>query len=135
MSDSLKNTSVLVIDDDPDMCELMRAILQQEGAHVLIANTIEAALDFCRRTPPHLVVSDMRLGMSDGFQVIKAIRDYNREYRGFTPAIAVTGAVAPGDEERAMASGFNAYLRKPFETADLLSTITSVLRNASNFAA
>jgi CheY-like chemotaxis protein len=135
MNNLLENTTILVIDDDPDMCDLLRTILGHEGANVLTANTVEDALDLCRREPPHLVVSDMRLGLSDGFAVIEAIREFNREYRGFTPAIALTGFVAPGEEQRAMAAGFNAYVHKPFEASELISIITSLLRRSPNLAA
>ena len=133
MSTLLQNMTILVIDDDADTCELLRTMLDEYGANVVVANSVEAALALCRRTPPHLVVSDIRLGSSDGFALIEAIRKYNREYRGFTPAIAITGFVAPGDEERAMASGFNAYIHKPFDPADLINTITSLLRSTADF--
>jgi len=135
MNNLLANTTILVIDDDADMCELLRTILCHEGANVLTANTVEDALDLCRRTPPHLVVSDMRLGLSDGFAVIEAIREYNREYRGFTPAIALTGFVTSGDEQRALAAGFDAYVHKPFHASELISLITSLLRRSPDLAA
>ena len=131
----LQNTAILVIDDDPDTCEVLRILLEEQGAEVVTANTVEEALAMCRRTPPHLLVSDMRLGASDGFALIAAIREYNKEYRGFTPAIAVTGFVSPGEEQRAKAAGFNAYVHKPVEAADLIATIARVLRNPVDAAA
>jgi len=131
MNTSLKNIAIMVVEDDKDSGELLRKILAETGADVVLANSVEAALALCRRNPPHLVISDIRLGSSDGFALIEAIREYNREYRGFTPAIALTGFVARGDEERAMAAGFNAYIRKPFNPADLISTITSVLEKTT----
>jgi CheY-like chemotaxis protein len=101
----------------------------------MIANSVDAALALCRRTPPHLVVSDIRLGSSDGFALIETIRQYNREYRGYTPAIALTGFVTPGDKQRAMAAGFNAYIHKPFDPMDLVNTISSLLQSAPGLAA
>jgi CheY-like chemotaxis protein len=53
------------------------------------------------------------LGNSDRFALIETIREYNREYRGFTPAIAVSGLVAPGDGKPARAAGFNNYIHNP----------------------
>ena len=135
MNTLLKNTTILIIEDDADTCELLRTLLDEYGADVMIANSVDAALALCRRTPPHLVVSDIRLGSSDGFALIEAIRQYNREYRGYTPAIALTGFVAPGDEEREMAAGFNAYIHKPFEPMDLVNTISSLLQSAPGLAA
>jgi CheY-like chemotaxis protein len=135
MSSLLTNTTILVVEDDHDTSELLRVVLGDHGATVLVADSVPAALALCRQNPPHLVVSDIRLGSSDGFTLIEAIREYNREYRGFTPAIALTGFVARGDEERAMASGFNAYIHKPFDPQDLLNTISSVLRKRADFVA
>jgi CheY-like chemotaxis protein len=133
MSTLLKHATILIIDDDADSCELLRTVLDEYGANVIVANSVEPALALCRQTPPHLVVSDIRLGSSDGFALIEAIRKYNQEYRGFTPAVALTASVSPGDEERAMASGFNAYIHKPFDPADLINTITSLLRSTADF--
>jgi CheY-like chemotaxis protein len=135
MSTSLKNVTILVIDDDRDTCEMLRTMLESYGANVTIANSVQAALDVCRHNPPHLVLSDIRLGSSDGFALIEEIRKYNAEYRGFTPAIALTGYFPPGDEVRAKAAGFNAYIHKPFDPTNLVDTIVSVLRSSSGLAA
>lgn len=128
MSAVFTNTTVLVVDDDEDTCELLRAILEERGANVVTAHSAEAALASYRLHPPDIIVSDMRLGSSDGYAFITAIRDYNREYRGFTPAIALTGFRYPGDKDRAIHAGFNAYIHKPFKPEDLISTITRLLR-------
>jgi CheY-like chemotaxis protein len=135
MNDQLKDITILVIDDDHDTLELLRTVLEGYGATVLTADSVESALLVCRHSPPHLVLSDMRLGSSDGFALIEAIRHFNTEYRGFTPAIAVTGYWPAGDEARALNAGFNAYLRKPVDPTNLVDTITSVLRNPADFAA
>ena len=135
MSTRLKNITILVIDDDRDTLEALRALLEENGANVVTADSVAAALVICRHAPPHLVLSDMRLGSSDGFALIEAIRKYNKEYRGFTPAIALTAYWPPGDEARAMTAGFDAYLRKPVDAEDLIGTITSVLRIPAGLAA
>src|SRR5215510_9252373 len=123
MSSILTNTTILVVEDDQDTREFLRTLLEDTGANVLTADSVEAALALYRLNPPDIIVSDMRLGSSDGYAFITVIREYNREYRGFTPAIALTGFVYPGDEDRAIAAGFNAYISKPFNPEDLISTI------------
>ena len=128
MSKILPNITVLVVDDDEDTCQLLRIMLEETGANVVTANSAEAALALYRLHPPDIIVSDMRLGSSDGYAFITAIREYNKEYRGFTPAIALTGFRYPGDEERAIRAGFNAYLHKPFTAEDLIPTITRLVR-------
>ena len=75
------------------------------------------------------------MGGSDAYGLIKAIRECNAEYRGFTPAIAITDVSSPVEEERAVTAGFNAYLSKPIERASVVTAITRVLRNAVELAA
>jgi CheY-like chemotaxis protein len=128
MNTIFTNTTVLVVDDDEDICELLRNILEARSANVVTANSAEAALALYRLHPPDIIVSDMRLGSSDGYAFITTIREYNKEYRGFTPAIALTGFRYPGDEDRAIRAGFNAYIYKPFRPETLIDTITRLLR-------
>ena len=135
MSTLLTNTTVLAVDDDEDILELLRTILEESGAKVATADSAEAALALYRLTPPDIIVSDMRLGSSDGFAFIATIRQYNKEYRGFTPAIALTGFAYPGDEDRARAAGFDAYIHKPFNPEDLVLTITKLLQQQRQDAA
>jgi CheY-like chemotaxis protein len=127
--------TVLVVDDDQDTCDLIRNILEERGANVVTANSAEVALALYRLHPPDIIVSDMRLGSSDGYAFIATIREYNREYRGFTPAIALTGFRYPGDEDRAIRAGFNAYIYKPFKPADLIAMIARLLREQRHDAA
>ena len=124
----------MVIDDDSDTCELLRTALEQAGASVLVAHNVDGAIETFRRCPPHAVVADIRLGNSDGYALIKAIREHNIEYRGFTPAVAVTGFASPEDKERAIAAGFNAYLAKPFEPAAVISAIAKILSGRMDLA-
>ena len=135
MSLALKNLTVLVVDADADDCEHLRSILEKSGASVMVAHSVEDALQLHRQSPPHVVVAEIHLGTSDGWALIKAIREYNLEYRGFTPAIALTGFASSGDKERAMMAGFNAYLPKSIGLACVVSAITSVLRDSTDLAA
>ena len=131
----LTNITVLVVDDEEDARELVRTVLEQAGANVVTAPSAESALALYRFTPPDIIVSDMRLGSSDGYAFIAAIREYNKEYRGFTPAIALTGFAYPGDQDRAIAAGFDAYIHKPFNPENLVRTITTLLQKQRRDAA
>lgn len=135
MSTLLQNNMILVVDDDADTCELLRTVLEESGASVVVAQSVDAALETFHRCPPHAVVADIRLGSSDGYALIQAIRQLNVEYRGFTPAVAITAYASPEDEERAMAAGFNAYLPKPFDPADVVRVIGEALRAPADLAA
>jgi CheY-like chemotaxis protein len=131
----LESVTVLVVDDDADTCEVLRSALEEAGAAVVVAGSVDEALDICHRAPPHAVVADIRLGGSDGYTLIKAIRKLNVEYRGFTPAVAVTGFASPEDEQMAISSGFNAYLSKPVDPSDVVHTLVDILRSWSYRAA
>jgi CheY-like chemotaxis protein len=135
MSELLKNVSVLVVEDDPDICDLLQTILQGSGAEVTVTHSVDAAITAHRHRPAHVLVSDIRLGSSDGFALIAAVREHNKEYRGVTPAIALTAYSSPGDEERARHAGFNAYIRKPFDPSDITKTIAALLRGPVDTAA
>ena len=135
MSTSLKNTTILVVDDDADICELLRSVLEDAGASVVVAQSARAALDVFRQSPPHAVVADIRLGSSDGYALVETIREFNLEYKGFTPVVAVTGFASRADEERAKTAGFNAYITKPFDPADVVSAIARLLPGQADPAA
>jgi hypothetical protein len=135
MSALLENIAILIVDDDADTCELLRSVFEESGARVVTAQSVDTALEAFHRTPPHAVVADIRLGISDGYALIKAIRELNLQYRGFTPAIAITGFPSPEDEQKAIAAGFNAYLSKPFDPADVVNAIAKVLRSSADLAA
>src|SRR5262245_42082702 len=123
MSGSLENSTILVVDDDADTCELLRFALEDAGASVLTVHSIDAALDTFRHCPPHAVVADIRLADSDGYALIQAIRAINTEYKGFTPVIAITGYASPEDERRAKSASFSAYFSKPFDLAKFVAAI------------
>jgi len=131
----LENKTILVVDDNEDIRNLLKAILEQAGASVTAARSVREAIDVFRNSPPHAVVLDIRLGASDGYALIGEIRKINAEYRGSTPAIAVTGYASPEDEERAMSAGFTAYFSKPFEPDDIVRTISTFLAGPQNRAA
>ena len=131
MSKSLENKSIMVVENDEDIREILRIALEKAGANVVTAHSVAQAFETYRQSPPHAVIADMRLGMSDGYALIKTIRETDAEYRGQTPVIAVTGFASPEDEQRAMAAGFSYYITKPFDPVDVVAAVTRIL-NASD---
>jgi CheY-like chemotaxis protein len=132
---SLRNRKVLIVDDNPDTCELLRAVLEQSGASVVVTDSVAHALWEFRRSPAHAVVTDIRLGEADGYELLKAIRKWNAEYRGVTPVVALTGYASPEDEARAFAAGFTAYFYKPCNPMDVVDAVGSALRGPADLAA
>lgn len=135
MGRALENNTILVVDDDVDTCELLRAVFEHAGACVLTVHSIDAALTTFRLSPPHAVVADIRLADSDAYALIKAIRSINVEYKGFTPVVAITGYASPEEQKRAKSAGFSGYFTKPFDPADIVDAMTSVLTRRTDFAA
>ena len=124
---TLANTTVLLVDDNLDSCDLLRFVFEESGALVVTAQSVNAAIEAFRRSPAHAVVADIRIGAADGYDLLKAIRETNVEYKGFTPVIAMTGFASPEDKDRAMAAGFNGYFAKPFNPADVVGAVEKLL--------
>ena len=135
MSPLLENRIILIVDDDEDIRNLLQIIFEQAGATVATAQSVGDAIAVFRRSPPHAVVVDIRLGTSDGYALIQAIRQINAEYKGSTPAIAVTGYASPEDENRAISAGFAAYFSKPFDPDEIVRTMKTVLEGPLDHAA
>jgi CheY-like chemotaxis protein len=135
MTGLLKDKTILIVDDDADTLVLLTAVLEDAGADVIAANSVEAALETYRQSPPHAVVADIRLGSSDGYALIKVIRETDLEYRGFTAAVALTGFASPEDRKRALTVGFNAYITKPFDPADVIDQLHDLLSRSRDSAA
>jgi CheY-like chemotaxis protein len=96
---TLRGVSVLVVDDDPANLEFVRATLEQFGAIVVTAATVPEAEARIRREPPDVVVSDLMMPGSDGWELIREIRRLDREAGRQTPAAALT-ALARAEDRR-----------------------------------
>jgi CheY-like chemotaxis protein len=131
----LSNISVLVVDDDEDIRDLLREVLEQSGATVVTEDSIESAIRQFRTNPSHAIVADIRIGESDGYTLLKAVRAINEEYRGNTAVIAVTGYASEEDRKRALSCGFSAYLPKPFDPLDVVDAVTRSLASLLDMAA
>jgi len=131
----LENKTILIVEDDTDTREMVRFALEEAGANVVEAPSVSIAFETYRQSPPHAVITDIRLGRSDGYALIKAIRETDEEYRGFTPVVAISGFTSPDDEARAMDSGFNEFVAKPFDPATVVRAIADLLNRPTNAAA
>jgi DNA-binding response OmpR family regulator len=109
--------SVLVVDDDGDVCEMLSELLSQAGYGVRCAHDGEEAWAIVRRDPPDLILSDIRMPKLDGIDL--ASRLISGGYR--TPIILMSASHV----DRAGVSA--AFIRKPFAFDDLLAVITRAL--------
>jgi two-component system CheB/CheR fusion protein len=114
-----------LIEDLDDILFLMKTELERMGHTVVTATDGRQGLEAVRVYHPDLVISDIRMPVVDGYELIRAIRDMPE--LNATPAIALTGFGAKADIERALAAGYNGCLSKPAEPeeiADLINQLT-----------
>jgi CheY-like chemotaxis protein len=127
----LAGLHVLVVDDDSDTLELLRMALTQRDAKVTAVGSTDEALEALRSVSPDVLVSDIAMPGSDGYDLIKAMRASDTSLR-FVPAVAITAYAKEEDRERALASGFQHYVPKPVELSELIAAVAEAAgRNLS----
>lgn len=117
--------SVLVVDDVPDVTEMIGLFLKHAGYDVTTADSATAALRLADKRKFDLVISDIGMPEMTGYELATALRRL-AHYRGI-PIIAVTGYSEYDDRGRAVRAGFNAHLTKPIDPAQLLDLINQLL--------
>jgi CheY-like chemotaxis protein len=111
----------LVVDDAPDVTEMLAILLQYAGYEVVTVYSGPQALNAARAEKFDVVVSDIGMPGMNGYELAEAVRalpDYQT-----TPMIAVTGFTMYEDRDRALHSGFNAFLTKPINPRDLINLV------------
>ncbi|HEX2671663.1 MAG TPA: response regulator [Polyangiaceae bacterium] len=116
---ALSGIYALLVEDDPDGCDLMQMMLRRFGAEVTAVSTAAAALESVRERRPDVLVSDIGLPDGDGFQLLRLVREANHDL----PAVAVTAYASRQDVAKALAAGFQAHVAKPVEPAQLSAAV------------
>ena len=117
---------ILLIDDEPDITDTLRAYLEQAGYGVMTVHDGASALSAFRRDKPDLVVLDLGLPEVDGLDVARAIRrDSN------APIIILTARVDETDRVVGLELGADDYVSKPFSPRELVARVKAVLRRSS----
>jgi signal transduction histidine kinase/ActR/RegA family two-component response regulator len=124
----LDRLDILVVEDNADVRELMATILEDVGAHVMTSGSVTEALNTLETRPPDVLISDIGLPDEDGFALIREVRHRESERGGFLPALALTGFTRAEDRVRALAAGFQGFLAKPVEPAELTAAIAALAR-------
>ncbi|KQV97536.1 PAS domain-containing hybrid sensor histidine kinase/response regulator [Rhizobacter sp. Root1221] len=124
----LSGLRILVVDDEPDLNELLQHELENCGAVVYAVGTSAAAIELVTSHHPHLLISDIGMPDEDGYALLRRIRALGPEAGGDIPAIALTALAGPEDRARALASGFATHIAKPVDMVDLLDEVVEVLR-------
>ncbi|MFY1633882.1 response regulator transcription factor [Solwaraspora sp. WMMB335] len=119
---------LLVVEDDPNILELLSASLRFAGFDVTTATSGSAALNAARDRRPDLVVLDVMLPDLDGFEVIRMMREAGTR----TPVVFLTARDATDDKIRGLTLGGDDYVTKPFSLEELTARIRAVLRRTGN---
>jgi two-component system, cell cycle response regulator DivK len=116
---------ILVVEDTEDNRQILRDLLTHAGFDLLEATDGATGVDMAIAHRPDLVLMDLQLPVLDGFEATRRIRAEPGLHR--MPIIAVTSFAMSGDAERAIDSGCNAYVAKPYSPRALLAKIKEFL--------
>lgn len=118
---------ILVVDDDINICELLRLYIEKEGFEVIIANDGGQAVTKFKTEKPNLVMLDIMLPVLDGWQVCREIRKTSQ-----CPIIMLTAKGEVFDKVLGLELGADDYVTKPFETKEIVARIKAVLRRVND---
>jgi signal transduction histidine kinase/ActR/RegA family two-component response regulator len=127
---TLKGVSILIVDDENDARELMVAMLQEYGARVQAVDSADAALSLLHDNNgfvPDVLVSDVGMPGTDGFALVREIRNFQSEKTRKLPAIAVTAYANPEDRVRALVAGYQNHIPKPVDANVLAAAIAKLV--------
>lgn len=119
--------TVLVVDDEPSIVDILAFNLEKEGYRVLTAYDGLSALDLARAQRPDLILLDLMLPQLNGFEVCQALRD-----EGLTmPILMLTAREEESDKVKGLELGADDYITKPFKVLELMARVKSNLRRVS----
>lgn len=117
---------ILIVDDDENICELLRLYLEKDGFETVVANDGEKAVEFSAKYNPDLILLDIMLPKLDGWQVCREIRKTSA-----VPIIMLTAKGETFDKILGLELGADDYVSKPFDTKEVIARIKAVLRRSS----
>lgn len=126
VANSGEGKTVLVIEDDQAMATLIRTYLEHDGYSVESAETGEHGIEMIQRTNPHVVLLDLMLPTTSGWEVLGMLRS-----RSNVPVIMVTGMRSEEDRLRGFEHGADDYVIKPFSPRELVARVGAVLRRSN----
>ena len=121
-----QNQTILIIDDEPANLAVVADYLAQSGFQIKVTQTGEAGLELARRTPPDLILLDVRLPDVDGFEVCRRLKADERTRQ--IPVIFMTVLTRVEDKVKGFEVGGMDYISKPFQKEEVLARVTTHLR-------
>ena len=115
---------ILVIEDEPGICGLVKTVLEAGGFQVQTAGTCQQGIMMVSSHVPDMIILDLGLPDMDGLELIRQVRS-----RSAIPILVLSARVLEADKVAALDLGANDYVTKPFGTAELLARVRAALRN------
>ena len=122
----MDNQKILIVDDDSNICELLRMYLNKDGFDTAIAADGEQAIDLVLKYKPDLILLDIMMPRLDGWQVCREVRKTSE-----VPIIMLTAKGEVFDKILGLELGADDYISKPFDTKEVLARIKAVLRRSN----
>lgn len=122
----LRNTEVLLVEDNEINQQVAQAILQEMDIHVDVAENGIEALKRTATKRYDAILMDLQMPLMDGFEATRNIRDFDQE----TPIIAMTADAMQGIKEQVLEAGMDAYISKPFEPIQLFSVLQRMIQSS-----
>jgi PAS domain S-box-containing protein len=128
----IEGVRVLLVDDEPDARALVKRLLEDCKAIVTTAGSADEAMKHLAIGIPDVLLSDIGMPLEDGYSLIKRVRALGPERGGNIPSIALTAYARPEDRMKAMLAGFEQYLVKPVEPAELITLVAILAGRTKN---
>jgi signal transduction histidine kinase/ActR/RegA family two-component response regulator len=131
---SLQDVKVLLVDDDADTLQILAVMLAESKAGLQTARSAKEALEMLEWYQPDVIVSDLAMPGEDGYSLIGRVRALASPTLRQIPAVALTSYVRIEDRTRALSAGFNMFVPKPVQPAELVSAIASLAESETSSA-
>jgi CheY-like chemotaxis protein len=126
MNEALKGIGILVVEDDDDTRDLLKVLLETQGALVTATASVMEALQAYDQSRPDVIVADIGMPDYNGYTLIGRVRAPDREKGKIVPAIALTAFTTAIDRDTVLSAGFQIHMPKPFEPNRLISVIADL---------
>ncbi|OWY65789.1 hybrid sensor histidine kinase/response regulator [cyanobacterium TDX16] len=127
----LNGVNVLVVEDNNDSRDFIKFALEQAGATVTTVSSAADAVAYLERNRPDILISDIAMPETDGYQFIQQLRATEQPGDKHIPAIALTAHAKPEDRSRSLAAGFQQHITKPVESTALITAVAELIKQQS----
>lgn len=124
-----QGAKVLVVDDEPDLTDIIQTFLEGAGYHVTSENSSVKAIEKAKVLKPDLVLLDITMPVMDGYQVCQELK--KNSATADIPVVFLTGKDPGEDNKRSFKSGADLYIKKPFSCESLLEIVRIVLMSVN----